>query len=109
MKGGLADSKIRLESSYSVNDWRRLAEQFEKHAPYGRPNIRASLITTLLLSLGLWAGIWGVVALIGFGPVGIAWILELCPRNLREAGDVFLIKCPMHIHTGLVACAWPGE
>jgi hypothetical protein len=62
MKGGLADSKIRLESSYSVNDWRRLAEQFEKHAPYGRPNIGASLIMTLLLSLGLWAGIWGVVA-----------------------------------------------
>jgi len=56
------DSKIRLQSPYSINDWRRPAQPFEKHAPYGRPDIGASLITTLLLSLGLWAAIWGVVA-----------------------------------------------
>jgi hypothetical protein len=70
MKGGLVDSKIRLESPYSVNDWRRLAARFEKHAPYGRPNIGPSLIMTLLLSLGLWAGIWGVVASLASAVLG---------------------------------------
>jgi len=61
-KGSLVNSKIRLQSPYSVNDWRRPAQPSEKRAPYGRPGIGASLITTLLLSLGLWAAIWGTVA-----------------------------------------------
>jgi hypothetical protein len=43
--GELVDSKIRSQSPYSVP-----------------PGIGASLIGTLLLSLGLWAAIWAAVA-----------------------------------------------
>ena len=56
------DSKIRLQSPHSINDWRRPAQQVEKRAPYGRPDTGASLILISLLSLGLWAAVWGTVA-----------------------------------------------
>ena len=56
------DNKIRSHSGYSANDWRLPAELFEKRASHGRPDIGASLVMTLLLSLGLWAALWGAVA-----------------------------------------------
>ena len=61
MEGELADSKIRLQRAYSVNEGRGPAQPFKKSALYGRPELGASLIMTLLLSLGLWAAIWGAV------------------------------------------------
>ena len=53
----MVDSKIRFESLYSVNEERGPAQPFKKSALYGRPELGASLIMTLLLSLGLWAAI----------------------------------------------------
>ena len=55
-------SKIRSQGAYSVDDWSGLTQPLERPAPYDRPDIEASLIATLLLSLGIWAGIWGIVA-----------------------------------------------
>jgi len=57
----MVDSKIRFESLYSVNEERGPAQPFKKSALYGRPELGASLIMTLLLSLGLWAAIWGAL------------------------------------------------
>jgi hypothetical protein len=59
---GLVDSKIRSQGAYSVGDWSGAAQPFEKPAPYDGPDIGASLIATLLLSLGFWAAIWAAVA-----------------------------------------------
>ena len=64
------ESKIRSHSAYSANDWRFPAQPFEKHALYGRPDIGAPLVMTLLLSLGLWATIWGVVASLSSAVLG---------------------------------------
>ena len=55
------DNKIRSHSAHSANDWRLPARSFEKRALHSRPEIGASLVMTLLLSLGLWAAIWGAV------------------------------------------------
>jgi hypothetical protein len=63
------DSKIRSHSAYSANDWRLPAQPFEKQALYGRPH-RRPLVMTLLLSLGLWAAIWGVVASLASAVLG---------------------------------------
>jgi hypothetical protein len=38
------------------------AEPFDKHKSYDWPDTGASLILISLLSLGLWAAIWGTVA-----------------------------------------------
>jgi hypothetical protein len=64
------DSKIRFESLYSINEERGPAEPFKKSALYGRPELGASLIMTLLLSLGLWAAIWGALASLASAVLG---------------------------------------
>jgi hypothetical protein len=59
---GLMDSKILSQGAYSVNDRRLPAQPFERPAPHHRLDTGAYLIVTVLLSLGIWAGIWAVVA-----------------------------------------------
>jgi hypothetical protein len=61
MTGELVDSKIVLHDAYSVDDRRPPAQPLGKRAPH-RPDVGATLIVTLLLSLGVWAAIWGAVA-----------------------------------------------
>jgi hypothetical protein len=63
MTGELVESKIVLHDTYSVDDRRPTAQPLGKRAPH-RPDKGATLIVTLLLSLGLWAAIWGAVALL---------------------------------------------
>ena len=55
------DSKIRSHSGV----WGLPAEPLDDS-----PDTGASLIVILLLSLGLWAIIWGAVALFCLGPLG---------------------------------------
>jgi len=57
------DSNIRSQHAYSVNDWRL-------PAPYDRADRGADLIVISLLSLGLWAGIWAVVASLAAAVLG---------------------------------------
>ena len=52
------DSKIRR----NADSLGLLAEPFDKHKSYDWPDTGASLILILLVSLGLWAAIWGTVA-----------------------------------------------
>ena len=52
------DSKIRSHTGA----WGLPAEPFEKLKPHDWPDTGASLILISLLSLGLWAAIWGTVA-----------------------------------------------
>jgi hypothetical protein len=56
------DSEIRLRRTYSENDWRLPVQRSIGVALYTLPDA-ASLIVTLLMSLGLWAAIWGAVDL----------------------------------------------
>jgi hypothetical protein len=56
------DGTIQLQAAYSVT--RPSPQLFEKRTAHHRPNTRAPLIATLLLSLALWLGIWGVVSLV---------------------------------------------
>jgi hypothetical protein len=59
---GLVESEIRSLGAYFVNDWRLAAAPFEKISPYDKPDTGVCLALISLLSLGLWAAIWGVVA-----------------------------------------------
>jgi hypothetical protein len=56
------DSKIRSHSAYSANDRRLPVRTSEKRVSCDRLSTGPTLIVTLLLSLALWAGIWGIVA-----------------------------------------------
>jgi hypothetical protein len=58
------DSNIRSQGAYSVNDRGPPPRLVEKRALYDRPDTGTDLIMTLLLSLGLWAGIWGAITLL---------------------------------------------
>ena len=57
---GLVDSKIRSHSACSAKDWRLPAQPFREA---DQPKAGPTLIVTLLLSLALWAAIWGVSSL----------------------------------------------
>jgi hypothetical protein len=56
------ESNIRSHGAYLVIDWRLLAAPFEKISPYDQPDTGVYLALISLLSLGLWAAIWGAVA-----------------------------------------------
>ena len=60
--GELVESKILLEGVYSA-DQRSAVRWIEDHTPTQWSN-GASLSVVLLLSLGFWAAIWQVVALL---------------------------------------------
>ena len=53
------DSKIRCDADALGPP----AEPFDKHKPCDWPDTGASLILISLLSLGLWAAIWGATSL----------------------------------------------
>jgi hypothetical protein len=60
---GTGGQRNSMHGSYSENNWRLLAQRSTGLALYALPNA-ASLIVTLLLSIGLWAAIWGAVDLL---------------------------------------------
>jgi hypothetical protein len=60
MKGGLVDSKMRSYSGYF--DWTLPTELSERRTSHDGPDTGACLIVVSLLSLGIWAAIWGAVA-----------------------------------------------
>jgi hypothetical protein len=53
------DNNNRSQGGYLGNE--RLVQPFEMRASDHRPDEPASLIVTVLLSLGIWATIWGAV------------------------------------------------
>jgi hypothetical protein len=61
MMEGLMDGKVLSPGAYSVNDRTLPAQPFEERAPHYRLDAGASLIVTVVLSLGIWATIWGAV------------------------------------------------
>jgi hypothetical protein len=56
------ESDIRSYGAYFANDWRLPAAPFEKISSYNQPDTGVCLALITLLSLGLWATIWGTVA-----------------------------------------------
>jgi hypothetical protein len=62
MMGELVDSKIVLHDAYSIDDRWPPVQPLGERAPHNRLDTGASLIVVSLLSLGLWAAIWGAVA-----------------------------------------------
>jgi hypothetical protein len=57
----MLESKVLSAGAYSADD-RPPIRPLKKRAPYPRMDKRPALMVVLLLSLGLWAAIWGVVA-----------------------------------------------
>ena len=57
------DNNNRSQGAYAGNDRRLPAQPFERRAPHHRLDTGAYLIVTVLLSLGLWATIWGATSL----------------------------------------------
>ena len=55
-------SEIRSLGAYFANDWRLPAAPFGKISPYDKGDTGVCLALITLLSLGLWAAIWGAVA-----------------------------------------------
>ena len=45
-----------------IPDWTLPTEPSKRRIPYGRPDTGAYLLVVSILSLGLWAAIWGTVA-----------------------------------------------
>jgi hypothetical protein len=58
----LVNSRIPLEGLYLVASRRQPVQPLEKRTFHPRLDRKAPLILILLLSLGLWAAIWVVVA-----------------------------------------------
>jgi hypothetical protein len=56
------DSKFRSGGTYSLHNRGLSAEPVEKPGPDDPSDTGASLIVISLLSLGLWAAIWGTIA-----------------------------------------------
>jgi len=56
------ESKIRSHGAYFATDWRLWAEPFEDITSYDQAGTGSYLVLISLLSLGLWAAIWGAVA-----------------------------------------------
>jgi hypothetical protein len=104
-ESGHLTSNIRSHVGYF--DWTPPAQPFEKPAPYHRPDTGATLIAVSLLSLGLWAAIWGP------SPHCSRLCCDgLSVRCLRGSVGAFSIKCPMGMPCatglGLVRAAYRG-
>jgi hypothetical protein len=56
------DSKILAQCAHSVDDRRAPTQPLGKRAPHHCLDTGTTLIVVSLLSLGLWAAIWGAVA-----------------------------------------------
>ena len=86
-----------LAGTYSSDDRRSLDQLLRKRVPDDRPNTRASLIVTLLLSLGVWAAIWGLSLHCCRRCDSLS--SDLSARCLGGSVAAFSIKRPMRIHT----------
>jgi hypothetical protein len=56
------DGKVLSPGAYAIDDRMLPAQPFGNCAPHPRLDTGAYLIVTVLLSLGVWAAIWGTVA-----------------------------------------------
>ena len=64
------NSRIPWKGSYLVDPRRQPVQPLGERALHPRLDRAASLILILLLSLGLWAGIWAVVASLASAVLG---------------------------------------
>jgi hypothetical protein len=56
------ENNIRSHGACFAHDWRLPAVPFERISSYNQPDTGVCLVLISLLSLGLWAAIWGTVA-----------------------------------------------
>ena len=56
------ETKIRSHGAHFANNCRQRVRPFREITPDDQLNAGARLVLILLLSLGLWAAIWGAVA-----------------------------------------------